>query len=215
MHHLNYSRSLRVLWMMEELGLEYALRTWQRDSDFRAPPEARQVHPLGSFPIVEVDSRVLAESGAVLEYFAEREGKLLPSSADATLHYRFFMHYAEASAMPPLLVQLVVDRIRAAPLPFLVRPVASQIADRVQSAYCRPAIELHFSFIEEALSQRPFFTGDALTMADIQMYYPVAAGAKRASQKHPHTLEWLDRVHARPAFQRALAKGGPAVPPGD
>lgn len=212
-HHLNHSRSLRILWMMEELGLAYELRTWQRDSDFRAPHEARAVHPLGLFPMVEVDGQVLAESGAVLEFFAQREGKLRPSTPQGTVQYCFFMHYAEASAMPPLLVQLVVDRIRSAPMPLLARPVAKQIADRVERAYCDPAIDLHFGFIDEALGQRPFFAGDELTMADIQMYYPVEAGVARGRQQRAHLEAWLSRVRERPAFQRAQAKGGPALPP--
>ena len=133
-HHLNYSRSLRVLWLLEELGLDYSIQSWERDKDFRAPAEAAEVHPLGRFPMVEVDGRVLAESGAVLEYFADREGKLRPTEDEEKLECRFFMHYAEGSAMPPLLVKLITSRLRQARVPFFVKPIARGIADQVDKS---------------------------------------------------------------------------------
>jgi glutathione S-transferase len=212
-HHLDLSRSLRVLWLLEELGLEYEIRPWKRDKNFRAPADATNVHPLGRFPMVEVDGHVLAESGAILEYFAEREGKLRPAGGNALLSYRFFLHYAEGSAMPPLLVQLVVDRMRSAPMPFFVKPIARAIADRVQQGYSGPAVDLHFGFVEQTLGERAYFAGDELTLADIQMYYPVEASRTRGGAQHrPNTQAWLKRVTSREAFKRAQEKGGPAVP---
>jgi glutathione S-transferase len=212
-HHLDLSRSLRVLWLLEELGLEYEIRPWKRDKNFRAPADATSVHPLGRFPMVEVDGHVLAESGAILEYFAEREGKLRPAGGNALLWYRFFLHYAEGSAMPPLLVQLVVDRMRSAPMPFFVKPIARAIADRVQQGYSGPAVDLHFGFVEQTLGERAYFAGDELTLADIQMYYPVEASRTRGGAQHrPNTQAWLKRVTSREAFKRAQDKGGPAVP---
>ncbi len=213
-HHLELSRSVRVLWLLEELGLEYTVREWKRDSNFRAPAEARCVHPLGRFPIVEVDGHVLAESGAILEYFGQREGKLVPTSAEDRLAYTFFMHYAEGSVMPPLLVQLIMDKMRSARLPFFIKPIVKTIAGRVEASYSGPAIDLHFGFIEEALEGKAFFAGDGLTMADIQMYYPIEAGLTRGAGRRPNAQAWLERVSARDAFQRAAQKGGPAVPKG-
>jgi glutathione S-transferase len=163
--------------------------------------------------MVEVDGHVLAESGAILEYFAEREGKLRPAGGNALLSYRFFLHYAEGSAMPPLLVQLVVDRMRSAPMPFFVKPIARAIADRVQQGYSGPAVDLHFGFVEQTLGERAYFAGDELTLADIQMYYPVEASRTRGGAQHrPNTQAWLKRVTSREAFKRAQEKGGPAVP---
>ena len=129
-HHLNFSRSLRTLWLLEELELDYAIQSWERDENFRAPAAAADVHPLGRFPMVEVDGRMLVESGAVLEYFANREGKLRPSDEDEALECTMFMHYAEGSLMPPLLVSLIFARLRAAPMPFFVKPIARGIADK-------------------------------------------------------------------------------------
>jgi len=211
-HHLNYSRSLRALWLLEELGLDYSVEPWERDKDFRAPSEAARVHPLGRFPMVEVDGRVLAESGAVLEYFADREGKLRPTDDEEKLECRYFLHYGEGSVMPPLLVQLILTRVRDAPLPFLIKPIARGIADKVDQSYTNPALDLHLGFIEKTLGKRPFFAGDEFSIADIQMFYPVEAALSRAGGKYPNMSAWLDRVKSRPAYQRAEAAGGSAVP---
>jgi glutathione S-transferase len=211
-HHLNYSRSLRILWLLEELGLDYDLQLWERDKDFRAPAEAAEVHPLGRFPIVEVDGRVLAESGAILEYFADREGKLRPTDDEAKLECSFFMHYAEGSVMPPLLVKLITTRLRQARMPFFVKPIARGIADQVDKSYTDPALDLHLDFVENTLAERPYFAGDEFSIADIQMIYPVEGALSRAGGERPHMSSWRERVASRPAFQRAEAKGGAAVP---
>jgi glutathione S-transferase len=211
-HHLNFSRSIRVLWLLEELGLEYTVHNWQRDENFRAPSSATEVHPLGRFPMVEVDGRVLAESGAVLEYFADREGKLRPIDNAEKLECRFFVHYAEGSVMPPLLVRLIFDRLRAAPMPFFIKPIARGIADKVDQSYTTPALDLHLGFVEQTLAERPYFAGNTFSIADIQMFYPVEAALSRTKGEHPNMAAWRERVSSRPAYQRAEARGGKAVP---
>ncbi len=213
-HHLNYSRSLRVLWLLEELGLEYTVQSWERDENFRAPAEAAQVHPLGRFPMVEVDGRTLVESGAILEYFADREGKLRPTGEDEKIECRMFLHYGEGSMMPPLLVNLIFGKLRSAPMPFFVKPIARGIADKVDQTYTKPALDLHLGFVEQTLSERPYFAGEEFSIADIQMFYAVEAGLMRAGGQRPHMSAWRERVTSRPAYQRAEAKGGVAVPAG-
>jgi glutathione S-transferase len=210
-HHLELSRSLRVLWLLEELGLPYEMREWKRDNAFRAPAEATKIHPLGRFPMVEVDGRVLVESGAILEYFGEREHKLVPQSEEERLRHRFFMHYAEGSAMPPLLVQLILDKMKSAKLPFLIKPIVKGVAARVEKGYSMPEMERHFGFIDAELSKRPYFAGDTFTLADIQMAYPIEAGIARGAGTRPNIEAWRARVTQREAYQRAREKGGPVV----
>lgn len=211
-HHLEYSRSLRVLWLLEELGLDYSVQQWKRDRNFRAPDDARKVHPLGRFPMVEVDGHLLAESGAILEYFAEREQKLVPGSDEDRRRFHFFMHYAEGSAMPPLLVQLIVDKARTAKVPFFVKPIVNGVVSKIEQGYSGPAIELHFGFLDNELASRPYFAGNDFSLADIQMYYAVEAGLSRGRGKRPNLVAWRNRVTQRDAFKRAEAKGGTAIP---
>ncbi len=211
-HHLEYSRSLRVLWLLEELGLPYEIKSYPRNKEFRAPPELAQVHPLGRAPVVEVDGHVLAESGAILEYFVEREQKLCPTDDEEKLQYRFFMHYAEGSAMPPLLVQLIVNKLREAPVPFFVKPVVKQIAGQVETSFSGPAIQLHFGFVNDVLTERPFFAGQTFSAADIQMIYAVDGALMRGGGKWPALQAWRDKVTAREAYRRAEEKGGPSMP---
>ena len=213
-HHLNYSRSLRVLWLLEELELVSPLKSWERNKNFRAPSAAADVHPLGRFPMVEVDGRVLAESGAVLEYFADREGKLRPTDEAEKLECRFFLHYAEGSVMAPLLVRLILARLRAAPVPFFIKPIARGIADKIDASYTNPALDLHLGFVERTLGERPYFAGDTFSIADIQMIYPVEGALSRTTTERPNMSAWRERVTSRPAYQRAEAKGGTAVPSG-
>ncbi|MEY4546962.1 MAG: hypothetical protein RL685_3157 [Pseudomonadota bacterium] len=211
-HHLMYSRSLRVVWLLEELGLDYELVRYDRDANFRAPPSLGKVHPLGRAPIVEVDGLVLAESGAILEHFADREQRLRPTSPEGLREYRFFLHYAEGSAMPPLLVQLLVERVRSAPMPFFVKPIAHRIAGEIERNYSGPAVALHFGFVERTLGERPFFAGDDFSAADIQMFYPVEAALRRAGSDWPHLRAWRQRVTEREAYRRAEQRGGRAMP---
>jgi len=211
-HHLMFSRSLRVLWLLEELGLDYELVRYERDRDFRAPPSLEKAHPLGRAPVVVVDGVVLAESGAILEHFADREQRLRPTSPEALREYRFFLHYAEGSAMPPLLVQLLVERVRSAPMPVIVKPIARRIASEIERNYSGPAVERHFGFAERSLSERAYFAGAEFSAADIQMFYPVEAALQRSNGRWPQLRAWRARVTARDAYRRAEEKGGPALP---
>lgn len=212
-HHLEHSRSLRVLWLLEELGLPYELQRYARDAGFRAPPELKAIHPLGRSPVVEVDGHVLAESGAIIEYLVERAaGELRPREHDALLRYRFFLHYAEGSAMPPLLVQLLVEKIRAQKVPFFVKPITLRIGDGLEKSFSGPAIATHFDFVDGELAKRPYFAGSEFSAADIQMIYPVEAALRRGKGDWPNLRAWQERVKARPAYQRAESRGGPAMP---
>ncbi len=214
LHHLNYSRSLRILWLLEELELDYKIQYWERDKTFRAPKSAKEYHSLGRFPMIEVDDRVLAESGAILEYFADREKKLKPVDEDDALACRFFLHYGEGSLMAPLLVQLIVEKVKAAKVPFFVRPIVKNIAQQMERGYPKPEIENHFSFIEKHLSENEYFSGSMFSIADIQMYYGIEAGFSRGQQDHRKAIAaWLEMMKSRRAFERALEKGGPAMPP--
>lgn len=218
-HHLERSRSLRVLWLLEELGQPYDLVRYARDpKTLLAPPALRAVHPLGKSPVVELDGQVLAESGAILETLVERfdPGHALhPAPADtaARTRYRHWMHYAEGSAMPPLLLALVFARIRAAPMPFFARPVARGIADKAMAGFVGPQLATQLGHVERELGAHPWFSGEAFGAADIQMSYPLEAAAARvAAHVGPATRDFLARIRARPAYQRAEARGGPAIP---
>lgn len=201
-HHLENSRSQRILWILEELGLPYDIVHYKRNTQtMLAPPELKRIHPLGKSPVI-VDSetgRTLVETGAIIEYLVERaDGKLGPPvHRDDVLRYRQFLHYAEGSVMPPLLVLLVVNRI-----PLLGKTAAKRI---------QPMIDVHLDYIESELASRPWFAGDALTGADVMMSFPLEAARTRAglNESRPATIAWLDKIHARPAYRAALAKGGP------
>jgi glutathione S-transferase len=214
-HHLNNSRSQRVLWLLEELGLEYEVKRYERDpKTLLAPPSLKAIHPLGKSPVITDAGQTLAESGAIVEYLVDRygQGRLKPpEGSPERLRYRYWMHYAEGSAMPPLLMGLVAARIRGAPVPFFVRPIVRGVADKLQHSFVGPQIKLHLDFMEGELSQRPWFAGEEFTAADIQMSFPLEAAAARAglSASRPKLWAFLERIHARPAYQRALQKGGP------
>jgi glutathione S-transferase len=215
LHHLNQSRSQRVLWLLEELDLAYEVRVYQRDpATMRAPPELRQVHPLGKSPVITDGEVTLAESGAIVEYLVQRhgDGRLRPApGTPGALRYLYFMHYAEGSLMPPLLLKLVFDRIQKAKMPFFVRPVARAIAGRALKGFVMPEIERHLDFLEQELGDSPWFTGDEFTAADIQMSFPIEAARARAGLggQRPRLKNFLERIHQRPAYARALQRGGP------
>ena len=214
-HHLNNSRSQRVLWLLEELGLTYEIKFYQRDKQtMLAPPELRAVHPLGKSPVITDGALTVAESGAILEYLVDRygNGRLKPAAVSAeALDYRYFMHYAEGSAMPPLLMKLVFDKVASAPMPFFVKPIAKGIADKVKAGFITPQIKNHLDFLEAQLAQRPWFAGAEFTAADIQMSFPLEAASARGglAADRPHLMSFLKRIHAREAYQRALQRGGP------
>jgi len=214
-HHLNNSRSQRVLWLLEELGVPYEIKRYQRDAKtMLAPPELRQVHPLGKSPVITDDGRTVAESGAIIDYIVDRHGggRLAPPrGTDERLRYDYWLHYAEGSAMPPLLLQLIFDRIEYGPMPFLVKPFAKAIARQVKQAFIAPQLKLHLDYLEGELARGEWFVGDAFTAADIQLSFPLEAAAMRAglNDSRPRLHAFLQRIHARPAYRRALERGGP------
>jgi glutathione S-transferase len=213
-HHLNNSRSQRVLWLLEELELPYEIKHYQRDAKTSlAPPELRQVHPLGKSPVVTDGGLTVAESGAILEYLVDRygEGRLKPTGEQDLLHYRYFLHFAEGSAMPPLVMKLVFNKIKRAPMPFFVKPIARGIADKVLSSFVQPNIDSQLRFIEGELATRPWFAGAEFSAADVQMSFPLEAAAARGGvmAAYPKIQAFLNRIHARPAYRRALERGGP------
>lgn len=212
-HHLNNSRSQRVLWLLEELGLPYELKLYERDPKTMLAPESlRKVHPLGKSPVIEDSGLVLAESGAIVDYLARKHGSgtLMPAPDTAAyLRYTYWLHYAEGSAMPPLLLKLVFDKIRSAPMPFFIKPVAKGIANGAMKAFIGPQITTHLDYIEAELGKTAWFAGDSFTAADIQMSFPMEAASSRIGlTDRPNMAAWLARVHARPAYQRAIERGG-------
>lgn len=213
-HHLNNSRSQRVLWLLEELGISYEIQRYQRDArTLLAPPELKKVHPLGKSPVVTDDGRVIAESGAIVEYLVERYGggKLAPApGSEQRLRYTYWLHYAEGSAMPPLLLKLVFDRIEQGPMPFFVRPVARAIARQVKQTFIAPQLQLHLDYLEGELGRNEWFVGDEFTAADIQLSFPLEAAALRGGldQSRPRLHAFLHKIHSRPAYRRALERGG-------
>jgi len=214
-HHLNNSRSQRVLWLLEELQLPYEIVHYQRDpKTMLAPPELRAVHPLGKSPVITVDGLTLAESGAILETLTERygNGRLAPAAGTPEqLRYRYWLHYAEGSAMPPLLFKLVFDKIESSKMPFFAKPIARAIAGKAKSSFVTPNIESHLNFMEGELGKSEWFAGNDFSAADIQMSFPVEAARARGGldATRPKLVAYLDRIHARPAYQRALERGGP------
>ena len=212
-HHLNNSRSQRVLWLLEELGLPYEIRRYQRDPKTMLAPESlRAVHPLGKSPVISDGALTLAESGAIMEYLVDRygDGRLAPAPGTLErLRFTYWLHYAEGSAMPPLLLKLVFDRIETTPMPFFAKPVARAIARRAKSAFIEPQIALHMGYMEAELGKHRWFAGNEFTAADIQMSFPIEAALARGQDpSRPKLSAFLDRIHARPAYQRALERGG-------
>ncbi|MGH8124924.1 MAG: glutathione S-transferase [Rhodanobacteraceae bacterium] len=213
-HHLNDSRSQRILWLLEELEVPYEIRKYQRDPDtLLAPPELHQVHPLGKSPVVTDGELTVAESGAIIEYLVERygNGRLIPpAGTPERMRYRYWLHFAEGSAMPPLLLKLVFDRVAESPMPFFARPVARGISKQVLTTFVNPNIARQLDFMEDELGEHEWFAGSTFTAADVQMSFPLEAAAQRAGldTSRPKLMAFLDRIHARPAYQRALERGG-------
>jgi len=214
-HHLNKSRSQRVLWLLEELGVPYEVKRWERDPEtMLAPAGLRAVHPLGKSPVIVDDGVTVAESGAIVEYLTGKygNGRLVPRPGTPEhLRYTYWLHYAEGSAMPPLLLMLVFNRIETAPMPFFVRPIAKQIAGRAKSSFIGPQVDLHLDYMEEELGKSEWFAGNEFTAADVQMSFPLEAAAARAGfgPTRAKLTAFLARIHERPAYKRALERGGP------
>ncbi|MEO1150980.1 MAG: glutathione S-transferase [Pseudomonadota bacterium] len=218
-HHLEQSRSQRILWLLEELDLDYTVEHYNRDPETNlAPASLRAVHPLGKAPVI-VDTGptpaiTVAETGTIVEYLIDRygDGRLKPSpTGPDALRYRHWLHYAEGSLMLPLLLKLVMTRIATAPMPFFAKPIAKSLAAKVNESFVDPNIKLHFDYVEAELGQGDYLAGNTLTGADIMMSFPLEAGASRSgiAEGRPRIKAYLQKIHARPAYQAALTKGGP------
>jgi len=222
-HHLETSRSQRILWLLEELGVPYELKVYRRNQATRlAPPELKAIHPLGKSPVITDDGVVIAESGAIIEYLVEKYGPTAmgelahlqpPAGSAEHLQCRYWMHYAEGSLMNWLVMKLVFTSIPKQPMPFFARPIARAICTKVQAQLVDPNLQAATAFIEGHLSQHRWFAGPNLSMADFQMSFAVEALLSRASgtESCPRLREYLARIRARPAYQRAEAKGGPVI----
>ena len=213
-HHLNNSRSQRVLWMLEELALPYEIKRYERDPEtMMAPASLKKVHALGKSPVITDGDLTVAESGAIIEYLANTYGResLLPEPGSrAWLDCSYWLHYAEGSLMPPLVMRLVFEKIRTSPMPFFIKPVAKGIVGKTNESFINPQIDTHMDFVEAHLADHEWFLGDRLSAADIQMSFPLEASVARGlvDGRRPHIVDYVRRIHARPAYQRALEKGG-------
>jgi glutathione S-transferase len=212
-HHLNNSRSQRVLWLLEELSVPYEIIRYNRQPNMLAPPELRAIHPLGKSPVITDNGNTIAESGAIVEYIVDTygQGRLIPPpKTPERLRYTYWLHYAEGSAMPPLLLKLIFSMMpkRA---PALMRPFVSAISSKALATMVTPQLKTHMAYWEGELSKSEWFAGHDFSAADIQMSFPLEAAAARGGleQGHPKAMAWLAKIHARPAYQAALDKGGP------
>ena len=212
-HHLENSRSHRILWLLEELGVPYEIKHYKRDPKTSlAPPELLQIHPLGKAPVITDDGATIAESGAIIEYLVERYGKgalVPPPGTPEKMRYTYWMHFAEGTAMPPLVMKLVFNRIERGPMPFFAKPIARAISRKVKGGFIDPNLERIVKHIDDALGRDGWFAGGAFTAADIQMSFPVEAATARAGAgSRPNIRRFLDRIHGRPEYRRAIEKGG-------
>jgi len=215
LHYLENSRAQRILWLLEELGVDYEIKHYKRNSEtMLAPPELKKIHALGKSPIITDGEVCIAESAAIVEYLIETygNGKLVPKLASSDhLKYREKMHYAEGSIMPFMLLTLIFNKIKTAPMPFFVKPIAKAIANKTLQSFVSPNVKTHLSYLEEELSQTGWFAGDELTGADIMMSFPLEAASARANLKEdfPNLSAYLKKIHAMPSYQKALEKGLP------
>jgi glutathione S-transferase len=215
LHHLENSRSQRVLWLLEELGLPYELRRYARDPQtMLAPPELLRVHPLGKSPVITDGDITVAESGAIVEYLLDAygAGRLRPAvGTPERRRFTYWLHFAEGSIAPVLLLQLIFRKLREAKVPFFVRPIVKAIAAKVTDSFIAPNLQRQLDFMEAELARGPWFAGSEFSAADVQMSFPVEAAmaSAGATSGFPALAEWLPRIHARPAYQRALKAGGP------
>ena len=212
-HHLADSRSQRVLWLLEELGLDYEVKRYERDAQtMLAPPELRAIHPLGKSPVIEDHSIKVAETGAIIEYLldAHGQGRLRPArGTEEARRFTYWLHYAEGSAMTPLLLRLIFSQLpkRA---PALVRPIINGVSKAMNARMIQPQLDSHLGYWEAELARSEWFAGDQFSAADIMMSFPLEAAAARAGAgQRAKIAAFLQRIHARPAYARALERGGP------
>ena len=215
LHHLENSRSQRIVWLLEELGVDYQVKRYERDKETSlAPPDLRDLHPLGKAPLITDGDKTLAESGAIIEYLVDKydDGTLLPEKGTPErLAYTYWLHYAEGSFMPLMILSLIVGRIETAPMPFFIKPVAKGIVAKVRAGYLDQNVKRHLDFMEFTLGTTTWFCGENMTAADIQMSFAVEAAEARTNlaSDYPKLAAFLERIRARPAYERAIEKGGP------
>ena len=214
-HYLNNSRAQRILFMLEELGTPYEINVFKRVGGL-APDSMKKIHPLGKSPVITDGANTIAESGAIVEYLAEKYGKdsmKVDGEPDdpAVLNYHYWLHYAEGSLTPLLVIKLIFDRIENAKVPFFVKPISRGIVKQVMTTYLGPNMSTQFAFVEDYLSQNRYFGGEQLSAADVMMLFPLegAMNQKDFAEKYPSILDYVKRMQARPAYQRALEKGEP------
>ena len=213
-HHLNNSRSQRVLWLLEELNLSYEIKRYERDpKTIRAPKSLRDVHPLGKSPVITDGEITVAESGAIIDYLVRRYAKdqLMPQEDTAEFRaYQYWMHYSEGSLMPPLLMRMLFEKVKTSPMPFFIKPVAKMIADKVLGTFVNPEISLNMAYVDQYLSEHEWFAGEGLSGADFQMSFPLEASVASGTlgNKYPNILACVQRFQAREAYRKALAEGG-------
>ena len=213
-HHLEHSRSQRILWLLEELELPYEIEHYKRDPNTSLAPESlRRVHRLGKAPVISDGAVVMSESGAIIEYLVERygDGRLKPATdTPQWLDYIYWMHFAEGSLMPLMVMKLVFGRVAHAPMPFFAKPIARKISGKMNSQFLQPRIQDQLELVEDHLARHTWFAGDRMSAADVQMSFPLQAAASRANLDNlPHIRDFIQRVEALPAYQRAIERGGP------
>ena len=214
-HHLENSRSQRILWLLEELGVAYEIRRYERDRKTSlAPPELLSIHPLGKSPVITDEDVTVAESGAIVEYLVGKydDGTFLPAeNTPERLSYTYWLHYAEGSLMPLMLLSLIVSRMESSPMPFFAKPIARGIAGKIRGGFLDPNVKRHLTFINGALGQTRWLCGEQLTAADMQMSFPLEAAEVRSdlASDYPNLNSFLSRMRELPAYQAALEKGGP------
>ena len=218
LHHLNNSRSQRIIWLLEELGVDYQIQRYERDPKTNLAPAAlKQIHPLGKSPLITDGDRVVAESGLIIEYLAEHHAPSLLGVGDQRLDVKYWLHYSEGSLMPLMMMKLVFDKVKTAPMPFFIKPIARAIADKAMKAYAGPNLINNLQYLEQQLALGTgrgdeYFCGAALSAADFQMIFPleaiVAADREGSAQRYPSIVAYVERIHALPAYQQALARRG-------
>ncbi|WP_373350649.1 glutathione S-transferase family protein [Acinetobacter bereziniae] len=209
LHHLDQSRSLRIIWALEELGLEYEIKHYKRLPTFAAPPELKAVHPLGKSPVLTDGDLTIAESAVILDYLQttyDTQNQFKPQNPQDLMQYNYWMHYAEGSLMPYLVMTLVMTNMPKH-VPFLIRPIAKKISEGVRGGFINPRLKEHSAFLEDYFSQHDYAAGE-FSFADIQMSFPVMAMQQRTQNKMPQIAAYAERIQQRPAYQRAKAKSG-------
>lgn len=213
-HHLENSRSQRVLWLLEELGIEYEIKHYKRDpKSSLAPPDLKLVHPLGKSLVISDGDIVVAETGAIIEYLVENygSGRLIPPAGSPDrLRYTYWMHAGEGTVMPLVVMSLIFNRVDTV-APWIIRPIAKAVTGTVRTSYLNPNLDANLAYMESELDRSEWFAGDEFTAADIQMSFPVEATAARSGigSKYPKLKAFLERIHRRPAYEVALERGGP------